>query len=141
MGGANAVSEKNMVYKSLELRPVRFAARRIVDRKTAERLTSIHQYEDVITRDLVFETDRLVYSDCLRDETVTVVAEIEIPSSWWQHFKQDTFPAWLLRRFPVKTKKITRSNSKTFKAMALFPDFVPSYPGDLGKVVYHVLAE
>lgn len=28
--------------------------------------------------------------------------EIEIPNTWWDHFKQDYFPEWLLERFPVK---------------------------------------
>jgi hypothetical protein len=26
----------------------------------------------------------------------------QIPLSWWQHFKRDNFPAWLLKRYPVK---------------------------------------
>lgn len=25
-----------------------------------------------------------------------------VPSSWWQHFKRDHFPAWALKRWPVK---------------------------------------
>jgi hypothetical protein len=37
------------------------------------------------------------------------VEEMGVPSTWWQHLKQDHFPAWLLRRFPVKfhMKKFT----------------------------------
>ena len=25
-----------------------------------------------------------------------------VPATWWQHLKESHFPAWLLRRFPVK---------------------------------------
>ena len=28
--------------------------------------------------------------------------EVNIPTSWWQHFKQDCMPAWFMRLFPVK---------------------------------------
>lgn len=27
---------------------------------------------------------------------------LKVPSSWWQHFKRDHFPAWALKRWPVK---------------------------------------
>lgn len=29
-----------------------------------------------------------------------------VPTTWWQHFKQQCFPEYLLRRYPVKTRKI-----------------------------------
>lgn len=129
-------------YSRLELEPIRFAKTHRIDRMAAagmRKLEHFEKFEDIITQELRIEMERLVYSDCLRDETVTVVAEVEIPSSWWQHFKQDAFPAWLLRRFPVKTTKITKTNSKLFRAMALFPDFCPQYPEDIGKPVFHVI--
>ena len=31
------------------------------------------------------------------------------PSNWWQHFKEDVFPPWMLRLFPVKERKVTKS--------------------------------
>jgi hypothetical protein len=44
---------------------------------------------------------------------------IDIPASWWQHFKQDVFPAWLLEKFPVK--KTTHIRTVEFDHMALVP--------------------
>lgn len=31
--------------------------------------------------------------------------DIEYPETWWQHFKKDMFPKFLLKRFPVKMTK------------------------------------
>jgi hypothetical protein len=28
------------------------------------------------------------------------------PDSWWQWFKQDTFPRWLLKKYPVRMKTV-----------------------------------
>lgn len=33
---------------------------------------------------------------------VSIGFEFKVPLSWWQHFKMDNFPEWLLARFPVK---------------------------------------
>jgi len=85
-----------------------------------------HQLEKIRTficaavPDTQLKTDKLI--DSLRvDRTLSEVAqnltfrleahvygnnrnyEIKgVPTSWWQHFKQDVFPAWLLKKFPVK---------------------------------------
>lgn len=60
-------------------------------------------------------------------------ATTEYPSSWWQHFKQDHFPGWMKRRWPVKTHQLrayrretaTNSNTETvsitFRQYAQFP--------------------
>lgn len=29
-----------------------------------------------------------------------------VPETWWQHFKKDVFPAWALRRWPVRYKTV-----------------------------------
>lgn len=31
---------------------------------------------------------------------------ISAPKTWWDHFKQDKFPKWLLKRFPAKYENI-----------------------------------
>lgn len=38
--------------------------------------------------------------------TYVLKHSVEItPTSWWQHFKQDYFPRWALRRWPVRYNK------------------------------------
>lgn len=39
-------------------------------------------------------------------ETYVPVSTIEVPLSWWDHFKDTFFPAWYLKKFPIKTKAI-----------------------------------
>lgn len=41
-----------------------------------------------------------------------------VPKTWWDHFKQEWFPKWLERKFPVKHKLLT----KTKKVTLMFPD-------------------
>jgi hypothetical protein len=38
----------------------------------------------------------------------------EVPSTWWQHFKQTKFPRWLLHRYPVKTYEIVTLTKKYY---------------------------
>lgn len=38
-------------------------------------------------------------------ESVTASKIFRTPSNWWQHFKQDCFPKWLVNKFPVKEKE------------------------------------
>lgn len=39
-------------------------------------------------------------------------AEIEVPKTWWQHLKQDHFPAWFTRRWPVQVQTFVQTNRK-----------------------------
>lgn len=34
----------------------------------------------------------------------TIIKLIDIPVTWWDHFKQSIFPKWLLLYFPVKLR-------------------------------------
>jgi 8-oxo-dGTP diphosphatase len=36
---------------------------------------------------------------------------IKVPASWWQMLKRDCLPAWLTRRFPVRTRDVTETFS------------------------------
>lgn len=40
---------------------------------------------------------------------------VEWPATWWQHFKQQFFPAWLLARFPL------RLQCREFSVKTLYP--------------------
>lgn len=56
----------------------------------------------------------------------------DIPKNWWEHFKQDTLPQWYVNRYPIKTKRVTRTI--TFTHCKLFPDReVPKK----GRVAFH----
>jgi hypothetical protein len=61
------------------------------------------------------ERFRLVYEVYAREAE----RDVTYPATWWQHFKQRWFPAWLLRRYPVRLTVVT------VRAEALFPELAP----------------
>jgi hypothetical protein len=40
--------------------------------------------------------------------------DIPLPDGWFQHVKQDLFPSWLLRKYPVRYKSITIDVKEVF---------------------------
>lgn len=54
------------------------------------------------------------------------------PKNWWQHFKQDCFPEWLLEYFPVQDTKIVVSSK------VMYPEYVPPYPNMPYVMVYEI---
>ena len=62
-----------------------------------------------------------------------VIKTTEIPINWFEHFKQDKFPVWLLNKFPVKYEE------HTFELSAIFPDLTnlsPEFGEPQLRVVY-----
>ena len=49
---------------------------------------------------------------------------IQTPKTWFDHFKQDHFPKWLLDRYPVEYVTETRSIDMAFSAR--YPTFQPA---------------
>jgi hypothetical protein len=72
-----------------------------------------------------------IWSQKIQNEKVALA--VHYPLTWWQHFKQDCFPNWALRRWPVLKKMETKTF--TFKTVALFPDFKYSVPSGVGNFV------
>lgn len=48
--------------------------------------------------------------------------EIKYPRDWWQAFRERWFPAWWLKRYPVKYREIV------LDVKAIYPTFKPSVP-------------
>lgn len=43
-------------------------------------------------------------------ERITHTFEIQVPASWWQHFKQDKIHwKWFLKKFPIKTTTMSKT--------------------------------
>lgn len=74
--------------------------------------------------DMIMYLTANIYAETLPSHTILV------PSSWWQHFKQECFPSWLCKYFPVQTKKIVVSSK------AMYPEYEPPYP-DMKTVFVH----
>ena len=57
------------------------------------------------------------------------------PKTWWQHFKQENFPAWLLRKFPVQYSFQTEKKTVEFDRTFVFPEAYREGHPVLGKFI------
>ncbi len=74
------------------------------------------------------------------EKDVTVTFTFKQPATWWQHFKQENLPAWLLRRFPVKYVSETQKRTIEFDRTFIFPNAYRDGHAVLGKFIirdYH----
>ena len=73
------------------------------------------QYLDHITTKVAFE---FFGQEATNSETV----EFEVYENWFQEFKDLYFPKWLLKRYPVRKKVL--SKTVTMSVAGLLPDLV-----------------
>lgn len=83
-------------------------------------------YPDDINFDISGFSDWLENTFVVRS-TIKVLCEkptggetVYYPADWWQAFKKQYFPAWLLKRFPVKMESVTISLDAIYPTVA-FP--------------------
>lgn len=75
---------------------------------------------------------------------VSLEFRYQIPLSWWQHFKMDNFPKWLLEKFPVQYythrefKKVVARDK--FHIDVVYPDLEYLIPKD-GRAVLMIGGE
>ena len=123
------MDNKFVTTKELEL--IKFGITHYLSLKELERNYRFDFRFSDFGQQLVFELERSVWSEKLQNETAKVTASVNVPETPWQHFKEVHFPKWLLKRFPVKYKTVSKTETYTFKTVALYPDFVaPTYNGN-----------
>jgi hypothetical protein len=86
---------------------------------------------------LIVRLNKNIWTEQIQDETVTL--EVETPATWWQHLKQDLFPKWAIKRWPVKM--IKKEKKHTFKTHALFPEFNYEAPRECGQFIIRTMVE
>jgi len=69
----------------------------------------------------------------------SVVVDFYAPATWWEHFKREHFPPWLLRRYPVRLLRYTREVS--VKVTAAYPRAELLVPDEVGEAVIHARLE
>lgn len=67
-------------------------------------------------------------------KTVEDYATFQTPKTWFQHFKNDHFPLWLLRKFPVKYHE--EKIKVVLKVGAVYPQLPEVFPKNLGTIRY-----
>ena len=127
-----------MVVKRVLLERFQLQARKVFDLHAMDRIrgvggrTALNGLRlEIMEREgrrMVMELSAHVWSQTLQDETVTLA--VEYPATWWQALKQRAFPAWALRRWPVRMATVTQQH--TFKTIALLPGFAYEQPPNAG---------
>ena len=68
------------------------------------------EYSYILGR-MVLRLTGWVLRDEEQHEVVSKTMAIKVPASWWQMLKRDCLPAWLTRKFPVRTRDVTEAFS------------------------------
>lgn len=125
-----------MQIKKYLIEAVKFSFNYALPRYFCKDLAQIDAYLKDYGNEMVLSLDAYVASHIVdRQEisataTATVTASIQFPSTLFQHFKQEYFPNWLLKKYPVKytTLSKTTTDSKTvtetFEIKQCFPDMI-----------------
>lgn len=67
-------------------------------------------------------------------KTVQDLATFKTPKTWFQHFKADLFPLWLLKKFPIKWHE--QKMLVNLDVGAVYPQLPEVYPKNLGQIRY-----
>ena len=90
--------------------------------------------EGLYDNELLCSLHTLIPAENMKEETHTFRAKY--PSDWKQAFKEQHFPEWLKKRYPVKYKSITETIK--FIAYNLYPNFPALMPGRCVGSVQHI---
>ena len=90
--------------------------------------------EGLYDNELLCSLHTLIPAENMKEETHTFRAKY--PSDWKQAFKEQHFPEWLKKRYPVKYKSITETIK--FIAYNLYPNFPALMPGRCVDSVQHI---
>ena len=71
---------------------------------------------DYLMRGMVVGLTGWILRDEHKQKVLKILTvEFRMPSTWWQMFKEQYFPPWLLTRWPVKMKKIEKTEEFSFE--------------------------
>ena len=71
----------------------------IQDRDLVRTNMSVERYQDQILQETIFQVTKYFWE-------LETTDTIEVPSSWWQAFKEQVYPAWMQKIFIVKYSEI-----------------------------------
>lgn len=122
------VAAQNIVLERVEDLPIEVEERRAYGRTEVRyRLVTAMLEEQLVKKTHTAEVTATAFAEVIATATATC------PATWWQHLKQDHFPHWFIRRWPVRTEEVvesrgasaTKSNTETvsitFEQYAQFP--------------------
>ena len=90
--------------------------------------------EGLCDNELLYSLHTLIPAENMKEETH--IFRAKYPSDWKQAFKEQHFPEWLKKCYPVKYKRITETIK--FIAYNLYPKFPALMPGRCAESVQHI---
>lgn len=91
------------VFRMLTLERVRMRVEKLIDRGLMVPQNLKLEFADVIARGLVGSLEVDFLAKHVRHEEFGQ----QTPMDWWEALKERWFPLWMIRRFPVRRRKIT----------------------------------
>lgn len=85
---------------------------------------TVEKYTDELVNQIIYSVRTMIPAEDTKEETHTVC--VNYPDGWWNAFKYQYFPTWLVERYPIKY--ITKKETVKFTAYNLYPKFPEVYP-------------
>ena len=85
---------------------------------------TVEKVHNLIENELLYSVHTLIPAENVKEETHEFNAKY--PCNWKQAFKEQHFPTWLKKRYPVKYKEIAKTVK--FTAYNIYPKFPALYP-------------
>jgi hypothetical protein len=97
----------------------------------------VEEIQSLLDQHILYSLHTLIPAENMKEESYTFKAKH--PRDWKQAFKEQHFPMWLKRRYPVKYVEILKKVK--FTAYNLYPKFPAMYPDrDIG-AIQHIVTE
>lgn len=117
----------NITYSDILLEKIELIANRIIKGMPnsgfhREEINLYEHFKDGIGS-MRLELSDYVWAEKFQDTEYLASFEIKYPATWWQHFKQQYFPPWLLKKFPIQEKAAFQIRTINFQRLALYPKF------------------
>ncbi len=131
---------KEMMLTSHVMENIHVAAAESVGGYTLHsmRLDQIPQVCDMMT----FRLTACVVAEVLKpqeDCDFGIYHKIILPDGWWQQLKEDHFPAWIIRRWPVKMKTLEVKTNARVEVLATYPKLNKVFPKGENRPVIKVM--
>lgn len=85
---------------------------------------TIEQRNDELLNRIIYSIRALIPAEDMKEATHVVC--VKYPDGWWNAFKEQYAPIWLVKRYPIKY--VTKKERVTFTAYNLYPKFPEVYP-------------
>lgn len=116
--------------KEITLQKIKVARDTYVPKEVLEN-TSVDFVSDHLRNSYLAHFETWLAAEVKEDD---VEVSVKYPATCWQMFKEQYFPYWLKKKFPVQYK--TKSEKKHIEMMRVFPELEIDLKRPLYKIIY-----